>query len=153
MARNGRVAKPFLKDGLFYVRRRVPKELVAVVGRTHYLKSLETGAAAEAAKRFPAATAAVEVYFQQLRTTTGSWPALSATRLDLINSAIDRLRAEASETQRKMVRFALQMSEKTHLPVDDSPTAVIAAVAPAARFHLLTSLFDDLGPYLDRRSR
>ncbi len=61
MARNGRVAKPFLKDGLFYVRRRVPKELVAVVGRTHYLKALETGAAAEAGNRFPAATAAVDV--------------------------------------------------------------------------------------------
>ena len=54
MARNGRVAKPFHKDGIYYVRRRVPQDLVTVVGKQLYLKSLGTSVAAEAAHCFPA---------------------------------------------------------------------------------------------------
>ncbi len=71
------MAKPFLKDGLFYVRRRVPKDLIGVVGQTHYLKSLKTGVASEAAERFPAANAATTSYFQQLRASTGNWSAVN----------------------------------------------------------------------------
>jgi len=83
MARNGRVAKPFYKDGIFYVRRRVPQDLVPVVGRQLYLKSLGTSIAAEAAHLFPAANAAVTTCFQQLRSSTGTWPSSATVRLGL----------------------------------------------------------------------
>ncbi len=148
MARNGRVAKPFLKDGLFYVRRRVPQDLLGIFGKTHYLKSLETGVAAEAAHLFPAANAAVTSHFQQLRASTGSWPALAADRLSLIDSAIVRLIAEATVAQRKITNFAFTQVGMARVSNDDTPAALIARVAPAHRARLIASLFDDLTKFL-----
>ena len=60
MARNGPVAKPFHKDSIYYVRRRVPQDLVTIVGKQLYLKSFGTGVAAEAAHLFPAANAVAQ---------------------------------------------------------------------------------------------
>ncbi len=81
-----------------------------IVGRQLYLKSLRTGAAADAAVLFPEANAAVTSYFQQLRASIGSWPAMSAVRLSLIGSAIDRLLREATDGQRKMVNLVFHAS-------------------------------------------
>jgi len=148
MAKNGRVAKPFLKDGLFYVRRRVPQDLLGIFGKTHYLKSIGTGVAAEAAHLFPAANAGVTSHFQHLRASTGSWPALAADRLSLIDSAIVRLIAEATVAQRKITNFAFTQVGMARVSNDDTPTALIARVAPAHRVRLIAGLFDDLIKFL-----
>ncbi|MDQ3478020.1 MAG: hypothetical protein M3438_02490, partial [Pseudomonadota bacterium] len=81
-----------------------------IVGRQLYLKSLRTGAAADAAVLFPEANAAVTSYFQELRASTGSWPAAAAVRSSMIGSAIDRLLREAPDAQRKMTKLVFKQA-------------------------------------------
>lgn len=148
MARNARVAKPFYKDGIFYVRRRVPQDLVAVVGKQLYLKSLGTGVAAEAAQRFPAANAAATSYFQQLRTSTGSWPSQPAVRLSMIGAAIDRLLREAPDRQRNATKFVFMQSGLAISGSDDSPSSAVNRLPPAQRAHLAGELLDGVEAFL-----
>lgn len=150
MARNGRVAKPFAKDGLFYVRRRVPQDLIEVIGKTHYLKSLGTGSASKAAECFPAANAATTTYFQQLRACTGSWPTLPSTRLTIIDSSIEQLIANAELVQRKMTNFVIIQSGSASTAEDDGHAALILSLSPETRSRVVAGLLDELEPLLPR---
>ncbi len=142
------MATPFQKNGLFYVRRRVPQDLLGLVGRTHYLKSLGTGVAADAAQLFPAANAEVTSYFQQLRVSTGSWPVVAADRIAIIDSAITRLLSEATEVQRRIANFVFIQTSRARLSDDDTADSIIAAMLPANKALFVNALVEDLTPFL-----
>jgi integrase len=61
----------FIRDGTFYVRRRVPKDVEPVVGRVEIWRSLQTDSLGTALRRFPLVVSKIEAVIAQARFDSG----------------------------------------------------------------------------------
>ena len=80
--------------------------------------------------------------------STGSWPAVAADRIKIINSAITRLLSEAPEIQRKLANFVFIQISRARLSDDDTADSIIAAMPPANKALFVNALVEDLTAFL-----
>jgi len=61
----------FVRDGKFYVRRRIPQDVDTVVGRAEIWRSLRTDSLETALRRFPPVASNIEAFIAQARHDAG----------------------------------------------------------------------------------
>lgn len=110
MAKNGRLPTPFLLKGIYYVRRRVPKDLRPFFKGEFVMRSLETRDPVEAACRFPAANAQVEAQFASMRQSNGTWPTNPKDQKQQFDEMIDAYLGGLSDIERRMLDFVFHQN-------------------------------------------
>lgn len=105
MAKNGRLPTPFLYQGLYYLRRRVPKDLRPFFKGEFFMRSLGTVSPVEAAARFPTANAAADAEFDKMRQSHGTWPAEPAALKEALTALIDQHMSAVTEQDKRILRF------------------------------------------------
>ena len=105
MAKNGRLPSPFPYQGLYYVRRRVPKDLRPHYKGEFFMRSLGTSSPVEAASKFPAANAAADAEFDRMRQSYGTWPVDPTALKEALVALIDQYMAALSDHDKSLLRF------------------------------------------------
>ncbi len=106
MAKNGRLPSPFRYQGIFYVRRRVPKDLRPYYKGEFFMRSLGTSSPVEAARNFLEANAAADAEFERMRRSHGTWPADPIALQSALSELIDQYIAALTEQDKRILRFA-----------------------------------------------
>ncbi len=119
MAKNGRLATPFSLKGIYYVRRRVPKDLRPFFKGEFVMRSLETRDPAEAAHRFPAANAQVEAQFASMRQSNGTWPIDPKEQKRQFDELMNAYLGGMSETERRILDFAFHQTTPPAVDFDE----------------------------------
>jgi hypothetical protein len=119
MAKNGRLATPFSLKGIYYVRRRVPKDLRPFFKGEFVMRSLETRDPAEAAHRFPAANAQVEAQFASMRQSNGTWPTDPKEQKRQFDELMNAYLGGMSETERRILDFAFHQTTPPAVNFDE----------------------------------
>lgn len=105
MARNGRLPKPILIKGIYYARRRVPKDLAPLFSGEFEMRSLQTRDPVEAAGRFPSVNNEIDAKFVSMRLSHGSWPVEKSELTKALVELLNRHLVNLPEVDKRMMRF------------------------------------------------
>ncbi|MCY7280450.1 MAG: hypothetical protein LH610_06050 [Sphingomonas bacterium] len=119
MAKNGRLPNPFALSGIYYVRRRVPKDLRPFFNGEFVMRSLTTRDPVEAAQKFPAANALVDAQFASMRQSHGTWPSAPHDQQRQFDAMIDSYLAGISEVERRTLNVGFILTAPAASDFDD----------------------------------
>ena len=106
MAKNGRLPKPIPIKGIYYARRRVPKDLAPHFSGEFEMRSLQTRDPVEAAASFPSVNNAINAMFASMRLSHGRWPTGTSELRMALNDMFDQHLARLNDIEKRILRFA-----------------------------------------------